>query len=113
MTSIRAQCPDCGDVQLKAQDLLVRVCADDESGSYTFHCPQCERPVAKSASERIVELLVSSGVQMQVWRRPAELSEPRFGPPISFDDLLDFHLRLEQENWFDELAQMVRRSPSG
>lgn len=112
MTSIRAQCPDCGDVQLTAEDLVVRVCADDESGSYAFHCPDCERPVSKVASERIVELLVSSGVQMQVWRRPLELSEPHIGPPICFDDLLDFHLQLERADWFDELSEMVRRSPS-
>jgi len=112
VTSIRAQCPDCGDVQLTAEDLVVRVCADDETGSYTFQCPACERPVAKSASERIVELLVSSGVQMQVWRRPLELSEPRSGPAICFDDLLDFHLCLERPGWFDELSEMVRRSTS-
>jgi len=113
MTSIRAQCPDCGDVHLSASDLVVRVCADDESGSYTFQCPECERPVAKTASSRIVELLVSSGVEMQVWRRPSELDEPRSGPPISPDDLLDFHLALQEGDWFDELTEMVRRSASG
>jgi len=29
VTTIRANCPSCGDVQLTADDLTVRVCADN------------------------------------------------------------------------------------
>ena len=75
VTTIRANCPSCGDVQLTADDLTVRGCADDERGSYCFQCPECRAAVAKEASRRIVDLLVSSGVRMQVWRLPAELTE--------------------------------------
>ena len=57
MTTIRANCPSCGDVQLTADDLTVRVCADDERGSYCFQCPECMRAVAKDATRRIVDLL--------------------------------------------------------
>ena len=113
MTTIRANCPSCGDVQLRATELTVRVCSDDEPGSYWFRCPACERPVAKDASRRIVDLLVSSGVRMQVWRLPAELREPQYpGAPLTPDDLLDFHLMLERDDWFDDVAAMVRREPS-
>ena len=110
MTTIRANCPGCGDVQLTADDLTVRVCADDERGSYCFRCPDCRRAVAKEASRRIVDLLVSSGVRMQVWKLPAELSESRIGPALTPDDLLDFHLLLADDGWFQELAEEVRRS---
>ena len=110
MTTIRANCPSCGDVQLTADDLTVRVCADDESGSYCFLCPDCRCAVAKEASRRIVDLLVSSGVRMQVWRLPAELAESRLGPPLTPDDLLDFHLHLQDSAWFERLAAEVRRS---
>jgi hypothetical protein len=110
VTTIRANCPSCGDVQLRANDLTVRVCSDDEQGSYCFQCPSCAQAVAKDASKRIVDLLVSSGVRMEVWRLPAELSEPRVGPPLSPDDLLDFHLLLGTEGWFDDVEAMVRRS---
>ncbi|HZJ26807.1 MAG TPA: hypothetical protein VFF40_07320 [Acidimicrobiia bacterium] len=113
MTSIRANCPSCGDVQLRATDLVVRVCSDDESGSYCFRCPSCEHAVAKEASRRIVDLLVSSGVRMQVWRLPAELAEHRYaGPPIAPDDLLDFHQLLAGDAWFGEIAALVRRGAS-
>jgi hypothetical protein len=110
VTTIRANCPSCGDVQLRAADLTVRVCSDDEQGSYCFQCPSCAQAVAKDASRRIVDLLVSSGVRMEVWRLPAELSEAHTGDPLSPDDLLDFHLLLGQDDWFDEVEAMVRKS---
>ena len=47
---------------------------------------------------------------MQVWRLPAELNESRIGPPLTPDDLLDFHLLLADNAWFDQLAAQVRRS---
>jgi hypothetical protein len=113
MTTIRAQCPGCGDVRLTASDLTVRVCTDDDSGSYCFRCPSCTRPVAKPASPHIVELLVSSGVRIEMWRRPAELWERRSGPPLTPDDLLDFHVLLEQDDWQEALSRAVRQSPAG
>ncbi len=64
-------------------------------------------PVAKEASRRIVDLLVGSGVRMQVWRLPAELKEHRPGPSLEPDDLLDFHLHLQTEDWFAHLAATV------
>ena len=64
-------------------------------------------PVAKDASRRIVDLLVGSGVRMQVWRLPAELRERPAGPSLQPDDLLDFHLQLQQDDWFEQLSQSV------
>ncbi len=95
---------------MKASDLVVRVCSDDERGSYSFRCPDCHMPVAKDASRRIVDLLVGSGVRMQVWRLPAELHEARRGPTLTPDDLLDFHLHLQSDGWFETLAEDVRRT---
>jgi hypothetical protein len=99
-------------VQLKASELTVRVCSDDERGSYCFRCPECRRAVAKDASRRIVDLLVSSGVRMQVWRLPAELHEAHNGSPFVPDDLLDFHLLLQEDGWFDRLSEQVNPSAS-
>ena len=48
--------------------------------------------------------------RMQVWRLPAELTESRIGEPLTPDDLLDFHLLLTGDDWFEELAVEVRRS---
>lgn len=99
-TVIKASCHECGDVELTVGDLEVRVCAEDEQGSYVFRCPSCTMSVAKPAERRIVEMLVASGVPLVEWRLPAELYEAHDGPAISHDDLIDFHHLLQQDDWF-------------
>jgi hypothetical protein len=45
---------------------------------------------------------------MDVWHLPAELWEPKSnGAPVSYDDLLDFHLMLQDDAWFSQLAETV------
>jgi hypothetical protein len=62
--------------------------------------------VVHEASPAICALLVSVGVREEVWRMPAELQERRRGPALTPDDLLDFHLLLERDDWADELAAL-------
>ncbi len=113
MTTIRAQCPDCGDVQLPIHQLSVRVYEVEGPGSYSFSCPTCAQPVSREASARIVGLLVGAGAPHTAWHWPAELAEPRVGPAISPDDLLDFHVLLQDEHWFDVLSASVPRDSRG
>jgi hypothetical protein len=84
--------------------VLVRVCSTTNEGAYLFSCPDCQMVVTKPAEPRVVDLLVSSGVRMSVWQLPAELDEPRAGPPISYDDLLEFHFELQRTDWFERMA---------
>jgi hypothetical protein len=91
MAKVRASCPDCGDVELSADTVQVRVCVDDGAGSYAFRCPRCRMAAAKPATTSIVHLLVSWGAPLTMWRLPAELREPHDGPPLTHDDLLSFH----------------------
>ena len=109
MATIRASCPDCGDVELTTSDIAVRICADDDRGSYAFRCPSCRMAVTKAAEPRIVDLLVTSGVRLDVWHLPAELKEVRTGELFTHDDLLAFHELLESETWFATLSEMVER----
>ena len=109
VATIRASCPTCGDVELTSRDVSVQVCASNNQGSYAFRCPECMLAVSKLAEQRIVDLLVSSGVRLSVWSMPAELEERREGPPISYDDLLDFHLLLQEDNWFERLLNTSAR----
>ena len=85
----------------------MQVCATNNQGSYAFRCPECMLAVSKMAEQRIVDLLVSSGVRLSVWSMPAELEEPREGAPITYDDLLEFHYELQQDGWFDRLTDSV------
>ena len=110
MTTVRAQCPACGDVQLGIHDLTVRVHDEDSAGDYRFCCPGCEVTVTRPASARIVDLLVSAGAAEERWTWPAELAEPHAGPPLTPDDLLDLHVMLADDSWFDQLVALVRRT---
>ena len=109
MATIRASCPDCGDVELTGPDVTVRMCADDGRGSYAFRCPSCRLAVTKQAEPRIVDLLVSSGLPLDVWHLPAELAEVHRGPLFTHDDLLEFHELLAGEAWFAALREIVER----
>lgn len=98
MATIRASCPDCGDVELTTADVRVRVCLDDDRGEYRFTCPVCTMVVVKPAEHRTIDLLVASGVEMDTWTLPAELFEARSGSRISHDDILDFHRMLADDD---------------
>jgi len=109
-TLIRATCDDCGDVQLGTGDLVVRLCEDNESGTYVFRCPKCDTPVVRPTDQATIDLLVSAGVRLELWSLPAELVEHRpVGAPFDHDDLIDFHQLLRSRGWFDELLAAHRR----
>lgn len=96
-------------MELTTTDVRVRVCVEDNRGSYLFRCPACQMAVVKAAEPRIVDLLVASGVELSTWHLPAELLEPKVGPTLTHDDLLDFHDLLDDpaDGWFDAVAASV------
>ena len=108
MTTIRATCPTCGEVGLTPDEIELRVDDNDSSASYyAFACPSCFGNVRKPADERVVRLLVSGGVEVQPLRMgpaPRKLSERYEGPRLTHDDLLDFHLLLENDDILGVLA---------
>jgi hypothetical protein len=96
-------------VRLRPGDLTVRLFgSDDEAGTYEFACPHCGDPVTRPASPRIVSLLISAGVRSEIVSPPAEVLEHHSGPPINADDLIDFHMLLDQDGWLERLTEMVR-----
>lgn len=103
MATVRASCPSCGDVELTTREVQVQVCTATDDGTYSFLCPSCRLIVNKPAEHRVVELLVSAGVKVVNWDLPAELSEAKPGPTITYDDLLAFHFELESDNWFQNV----------
>jgi len=111
MATIRATCSDCGDVELTTGDVRVRVCLEDSAATYQFRCPACHMSIVKPAEPRIVDLLAASGVEVFMWRLPAELYEPHLGPRIDHDDLLDFHELLQCDSWYEDLEQLVESQP--
>jgi len=104
MTTIKASCPTCGEVELTPEDLALMVCSHAPLSYYRFDCPTCLEEVRKPADDHVVSLLVSGGVTAQVWEMPAEALEPKAGPELTYDDLLDFALHLGQTDLLSPLA---------
>jgi predicted RNA-binding Zn-ribbon protein involved in translation (DUF1610 family) len=104
VTTIKATCPDCGEVDLTADDILLRIGPSKAVNTYGFSCPDCGDFVQKTADDRVVRLLLSGGVVPVPVHVPAEALESREGPVINHDDLLDFHQLLKSDDWFDQLV---------
>ena len=94
MTTIKASCPTCGEVELTPADLSLMVCSHAPLSYYAFCCPTCLDEVRKPADDHVVSLLISGGVPASVWDPPGEALEVKAGPRLDYDDLLDFALQL-------------------
>jgi len=104
MTTIRATCTSCGDVELTTADVTVMIHAGEADGSYSFRCPICEDVVVKPTPRHTIDLLVSAGVECSVWSDPHEIVLDPAAPPFTHDDLLEFHSLLADE---DRLAAQL------
>ena len=107
MTTIKASCPACGEVELTSSDVTLMVCSYAPQSYYTFVCPKCTEDVRKPADDHVISLLMSGGVRAEVWELPAEALEPRNGPTLNYDDLLDFALQLATTDFVAEAASQV------
>lgn len=93
---------------MEASVVLLTVDEASGEGSYSFVCPDCLEVVEKPADQKIVTLLLSAGVEVHRTTASIEpLTEPRRvpgGPPLTTDDLIDFHFLLSQDDWFTRLV---------
>ncbi len=121
MTTIRATCPRCGEVDLTPEQILLTIVRAEDTpvgpdSHYAFDCPTCSATIKKPADERIAHLLTTGGVEVVVFgmedldEQLARLTvlphpeRPAHGPPLSYDDLLDFHFLLTGDDWFEALT---------
>ncbi len=106
MTTIKATCPTCGDVDLAPADVTVTVARELGWSTYTFRCAGCADAVCKPADEEVVQLLTGAGVRVERLDIPLEYLEARVltrtSPPLGYDDLLDFGL------WLESIDDVVR-----
>ena len=92
---VHTRCPWCGLVELLVSELTCSGAGPGEDrGLCQFTCPECSRPVFVAVSPSDVALLWTEGAGEGCL--PLELLEPHSGPPLSWDDLLDFHLALDE-----------------
>ncbi len=108
MTSIRVTCEKCGDLELQTADLRCRSCLDDDRHQYRFTCTTCVEITVKDTEFRVIELLEGSGVRVDYWELPKELFEEHRGQAITHDDLVDFHLVIEDDSAFEEAVASLQ-----
>lgn len=108
MATVFATCRDCGDVAVAGPDVAVRVCRADGRASCALRCPKCRMVVARPVSEVDAVRLVVAGARQSVWDPPAELAERHVGPPVTHDDLIDFHRALSDAEAFTAAVEALR-----
>ena len=96
MTTIKASCPSCGDVDLTPRQLRLVVATKPGMSYYSFSCTRCRDTVQRPAGDDVVRILVSGGVRPEPWDVPAEVLEQHDGPALTYDDLLDLALALHR-----------------
>ncbi len=106
MTTIKATCPTCGDVDLTPPDVRLTVAEAAGWATYTFRCTKCNESVEKPADDEVVALLSSAGVRMDCV--PAEALEEHAGRALTYDDVLDFAIWLHEH---DLVAADLSRAP--
>jgi hypothetical protein len=111
MTTIRTNCPTCGEVDMGTSAISLRLSGDGGQAAYAFTCPECRIQVSKHANRKTVALLVAAGVEVRRLHATAEIDEPLAeeipvedrspipdAPALTIDDLIAFHFELEDDD---------------
>jgi len=92
---LEVRCPRCGPVRAEA---AAARCGLDPGGVALCEvsCPACAAQIFARTTARVAEAIVSYGARKDP-HAPLELLEEHFGPPLTWDDLLDLHNELAKE----------------
>jgi hypothetical protein len=94
--------------------ILLSIRDEGGEGSYRFSCPECLNTIEKPADRKVIALLLSAGVELAEHADEARVPGEKVrssdrrpsGPPFTVDDLITFHLLLQNEA---ELNQVLPR----
>jgi hypothetical protein len=112
----KANCADCGEVVIRADESSLHVAGPQTSWRCTFHCPVCRRETVWPVPEGAGHLLVARGARVTIEPVPSAQCEPplptaartpQTDRTLQLDDLIDFHALLSGDDWFDQLLQIV------
>lgn len=95
MTTIRTTCETCGDVELTTTDISLELAGSGDEGNYRFSCPSCSTIQRRPASQRVVSILLATGVAYEITVGPTPITEREIGKFASL---------LESDDWFGRLV---------
>jgi hypothetical protein len=107
MSAIRTMCPSCiSPIDLEPTEvLLLPAPTAAGTGSYAFYCGSCRRVTVAAATRTEIALLVTAGVHVEEDPSASRPVDPApSGDPFTLDDLIEFHLLLDTEDWFARLT---------
>jgi hypothetical protein len=112
MPTIRTGCPSCRQpIDFAAGQCALLGGPDGQPVAYGFVCPHCGEPVVRRADRRAAAMLLIGGASPRGAEervvRPLHPEKPGFGPPLTANDLIDFHLLLDGACWFQQLASLA------
>jgi hypothetical protein len=93
---VRVVCPGCGPLVVPAQAFRCELEAAATKGLCEVRCPICSALVVLAAAASAVATMRNAGAGPMDGSVPFELLESHSGPPLSWDDVLDFKLALER-----------------
>ena len=96
MTTIKTTCEHCGEVHLGTSDISLELRGDGTEGSYRFVCPECFEIQRRPATQRVVSILLATGVTFQVDVTPTG--------PITTGEVDRFIAMLDSDDWFSRLV---------
>jgi hypothetical protein len=79
----RLHCRRCGEVTVRTCEVEVHANPREDFALYTFRCPGCRELVVGGCRETIDALLLEGARRLELRSTSA--------PPLTYDDLLDFH----------------------
>ncbi len=95
MTTIRTTCSRCGDIELTPRDLALELAPSSGTGHYRFECPYCGGVERRPASQRVVSILLATGVVYDVVEED---------DPITEDEIREFRQAIDADDWLRNLA---------
>ncbi len=98
MVRVRTRCCNCGEVALSLEDILLVEHGDGDGTFYCFICSTCGGAQAYPADSRFIDFMRMNGSEPVVLPHPIEMKQAEDNPPLCWDDLLDLHLLLHEEN---------------
>ena len=94
--TVLVTCPNCGDTAVTLSLIVLITCIETGITSFTFPCSGCRKLIAKTPDDNSLRKLRKAKCRHVFWHLPVELSGSNNAPALTYNDLLYFHLELEE-----------------
>ncbi|MEA3217300.1 MAG: Antitoxin component of bacterial toxin-antitoxin system, MqsA [Acidimicrobiia bacterium] len=84
-------CPTCDSITVLTDEITLMVNPYSGTSTYALICPSCDEVVCGPAEADRIFRALRALVEVHRFEVVPEMLETHSGPPISSDDVLDFH----------------------